>query len=311
MTHDSNYKQIFSHPEMIIDLLQGFVREEWTSQIDFSTLEKVNNSYVSEELLQREDDIIWRVKTEESWLYIYLLIEFQSTNDPWMALRIMVYTGLLYQDLIKSGAVSSKELLPPVFPIVLYNGSKRWTAAQEVSELIEPYSESLKVYRPSQRYFLLDEGRVNESELKQAEGTLSEIIRLETSPAPEDIRAIVKRLSERLSEPRYNSLRRSLVVWINRALLKRMNPKENIPEVTEIKELDSMLEERVDEWASNLKQKAMEQGESAILSRLIRKRFGKIPSKIEEKITNASEAQLERWADNIFDAKNIDEIFYN
>lgn len=111
MTHDSNYKQIFSHPEMIIDLLQGFVREEWTSQIDFSTLEKVNNSYVSEELLQREDDIIWRVKTEESWLYIYLLIEFQSTNDPWMALRIMVYTGLLYQDLIKSGAVSSKELL--------------------------------------------------------------------------------------------------------------------------------------------------------------------------------------------------------
>jgi hypothetical protein len=32
---------------------------------------------------------------------VYLLLEFQSTVDPFMAVRIMVYLGLLYQDLIK------------------------------------------------------------------------------------------------------------------------------------------------------------------------------------------------------------------
>ncbi len=61
----------------------------------------------------------------------YLLIEFQSSVDKYMALRMMVYQGLLYQDLIRQGAVLSEGRLPPVLPIVLYNGSQRWTAATE------------------------------------------------------------------------------------------------------------------------------------------------------------------------------------
>ena len=37
--------------------------------------------------------IIWRVRVAGEWLYVYLLIEFQSRIDPWMAVRVMVYTG--------------------------------------------------------------------------------------------------------------------------------------------------------------------------------------------------------------------------
>ncbi|UTY56702.1 hypothetical protein HPQ68_05595 [Massilia sp. erpn] len=29
------------------------------------------------------------------WLYLYILLEFQSTPDPWMALRMQVYIGLM------------------------------------------------------------------------------------------------------------------------------------------------------------------------------------------------------------------------
>ena len=39
----------------------------------------------------------------------YLLIEFQSTVDAWMAVRVMTYVGLLYQDLIRQ-----KQVLPKV-----------------------------------------------------------------------------------------------------------------------------------------------------------------------------------------------------
>lgn len=42
-----------------------------------------------------------------------------------MALRVMVYTGLLYQDLIRRGEVKTGDKLPPVFPLVLCNGRKR------------------------------------------------------------------------------------------------------------------------------------------------------------------------------------------
>ncbi|WP_462326137.1 Rpn family recombination-promoting nuclease/putative transposase [Desulfoplanes sp.] len=95
-------------------------------------------------------------------MYVYLLIEFQSTVDPWMAVRVMVYRGLLYQDLIKSKRVQRGENLPPVFPIVLYNGQNLWTAKQEIADLIAPMPPSLARYRPSHAYFLMDEGTVSQ-----------------------------------------------------------------------------------------------------------------------------------------------------
>ena len=49
MEHDHAYKLLFSHPQMVADLLRGFVREAWVQQLDFSTLEPVSGHYVSDD----------------------------------------------------------------------------------------------------------------------------------------------------------------------------------------------------------------------------------------------------------------------
>ena len=49
---------------------------------------------------------------------------FQDTLDHWMTLRTLSYTTLLLLDLVKTENVREKEGLPPVFPIVVYNGGK-------------------------------------------------------------------------------------------------------------------------------------------------------------------------------------------
>lgn len=46
---------------------------------------------------------------------------------------MLVYVGLLYQDLLRAGQVGAGERLPAVFPLVLDNGNGRWTAARELS----------------------------------------------------------------------------------------------------------------------------------------------------------------------------------
>ncbi len=53
---------------------------------------------------------------------LYLLLEFQSTVDRLMAVRLLTYVGLLYQDLAAAGEIPPGGPLPPVLPIVLYNG---------------------------------------------------------------------------------------------------------------------------------------------------------------------------------------------
>ena len=242
--HDTGYKLLFSHHRVVEDLLRGFVSEDWVAGLDYSTLEKVSGSYISDDLRDREDDVIWRLRHHTDWIYIYLLLEFQSTVDPWMALRIMVYTGLLYQDLIKSGEVKPGQKLPSVFPLVLYNGRQHWTAARDVSELIENPPGSLKRYHPTQRYFLIEEGTLEEAALADTDNTVTSIIRLETSALPEDVRRAVSSLQARLSQPEYASLRRAFVVWINRIVLRRLMPSQEIPEVNELQEIDTMLAER-------------------------------------------------------------------
>ena len=136
--HDNGYKRLFSHPEMVADLLRGFVREDWVRDLDFSTLERVSGGYVTPKLRSRESDVVWRVRWKGGdWLYVYLLMEFQSTVDPFMALRMMVYLGLLYQDLLQQRQLTRSGKLPPVLPLVLYNGPGPWGAVRELAELIE------------------------------------------------------------------------------------------------------------------------------------------------------------------------------
>lgn len=103
--HDTGYKFLFSTPELVRDLIIGFVPDEWLHSLDYSTLERVPGSYISEDFRYRADDVVWRVRVGGEWVYLYLLLEFQSSVDKYMALRMMVYVGLLYQDLVKRGEV--------------------------------------------------------------------------------------------------------------------------------------------------------------------------------------------------------------
>jgi hypothetical protein len=51
--HDHSYKQLFSHPQLVRDLLEGFVKEEWVGDLNTDTLERVNGSFVSDDLRER------------------------------------------------------------------------------------------------------------------------------------------------------------------------------------------------------------------------------------------------------------------
>ena len=143
--HDAAYKTLFSHPRVVRDLLRGFVPEPWTDALDLDSLEKLPAEFTSDDLRrQRRADAVWRIRFRGEWLYVLVLLEFQSTEDRYMALRILVYTGLLHQDLIRRGATGPHGVLPPVLPIVLYNGTPARKAEAEVSRLIAPVHEDVE-----------------------------------------------------------------------------------------------------------------------------------------------------------------------
>ena len=78
---DPAYKRLFSRPGMVRDLLEGFAARGWSGELDFATLTPLPADYVSEDLRRRHGDLVWKVRFRDRWLYLVLLLEFQTTVE--------------------------------------------------------------------------------------------------------------------------------------------------------------------------------------------------------------------------------------
>ena len=258
--HDEIYKKLFAFPRLVQDLLRGFVAGPWSKAIDLKTLEKLPAEYVSDDLSTRRGDTVWRVRLRgERWLYLLVLLEFQARDEPRMALRILTYTSLLYEELVRNGAVAAHEALPPVLPVVLYNGESAWRSAPEVSDLITPVGPSLAPYQPTQRYCVVDERHLREDDLPSG-NVMTAVVRLEQSRSPADLERVLEALASWLRGPDDNELRRAFVDWV-RLLAERLVPAGSaVPRVATLEELRMSLEERVAEWPKQWMREGMEKG---------------------------------------------------
>ncbi|XLZ68191.1 Rpn family recombination-promoting nuclease/putative transposase [Massilia sp. SR12] len=138
------------------ELLTTFFPADLAPQLDLVTLERVNGSYASDAGSQRHGDMVWRVQLAGRWLYLYVLMEFQSTPDPYMALRMRVYVGLLQQDLVKRHELPASGRLPPVLPLVMYSGLRPWRASRSMSGLVMAGLDGVAVASSQDEYLLLD-----------------------------------------------------------------------------------------------------------------------------------------------------------
>ena len=258
--HDAAYKDLFSRPRMVEDLLRGFAAREWSDALDLSTLEKLPAEYVSDDLRRRRGDAVWRVRfRDRKWLYLLVMLEFQSTTDRYMAVRILVYTALLYQDLIRRKALGDDGRLPPVLPVVLYNGRPRWSAPVEAGDLIAPVGEALAPFQPSQRYFLLDEGRWGEDDLPRR-NLVSALVGLENSGSAERLSELLAALSDWLRDPEDDELRRAFVEWVRQVVLPGRFPGAALPVGQGLEGGGAMLAESVKEWTEQWFREGREQG---------------------------------------------------
>ena len=83
-------------------MIETFVKEEWVKELDFDSCQTVDKSFVSDQYKKTESDIIYRLKIKDKEIYIFILIEFQSTVERFMVLRILNYITNFYMDYLQS-----------------------------------------------------------------------------------------------------------------------------------------------------------------------------------------------------------------
>ena len=316
--HDGSYRRLFSHARMVEDLLRRYVGQAWISRLDFSTLELVPAHYVSDELQQRESDVVWRLRYGPAgeWFYVYILIEFQSQVARFMAVRVLAYIMLLYQDLIQNKGLTRSRRLPPVVPIVLYNGLRPWTAPLQLEKLIEPILGE-ESFLPRFEYLVVDEGRLPREKLEPLDNPVAGVFQLEQSTGVEEIRRIIDTLIDVLDDPELRELRRDMATWIRRAVLPARLPGVEVPEIRDLQEAKIMLAERAATWPQQWMAEGYDsgrksgrlEGQRVALAALIEEKFGAPEPRFEKLIAEASEDQLLRWLKAIVKTTTLDEVF--
>ena len=168
--HDSGYKRLFKNKSIFRQLIETFVREDFIKDFDFDDCEIIDKSFVSAHYKATESDIIYKTKLKGKEAYIFVLIEFQSTVDNFMPLRILNYITNFYMDYVQSNKGIKK--LPALFPIMLYNGDAQWTAPVSILDLIEN-NEFLGRFAINFEYFKIAENEYSEEDLLKIKNIVS------------------------------------------------------------------------------------------------------------------------------------------
>ena len=255
--HDRGYKLLFSHPQMIEELLKSFVKEDFVKKIDYSALKPVKTAFVSSTFRGRENDVIWEINISGKKTYLYIFIDFQSTVDTFMSLRFLTYIGLFYEYLLKKEKKQKKiKKLPSVFPILLYNGKKKWTAPLNIVDLIDISLSSLRPYVPHFKYYKIAENEFSEESLKEINNLVSGLFLIEQGNIKEladIISDVVKILSKEVSE----ELKRDFGLWV-RASLKRKGIDVDLAKLNEL-EVKPMLSATLDKFEKDTYRKGREE----------------------------------------------------
>ncbi|MYM83255.1 transposase [Duganella sp. FT50W] len=338
---DILYKQLFAHPEIVRDLVAGFLAADWAPALPVRAFERVNASYASDQGRARHEDVVWRAHIGGDWVYVYILLEFQSRPDKWMALRMQVYVGLLYQDLVAQHKLSKHGKLPPVLPIVLYDGSRPWRAATRLAELMLPAPAGLEHFQASQQYLLIDRHHAG-----NRANIVSLLFRLLSAVTDAEMRGALDAVAERIRERDLDPARESLTRWIQitlqdavvatsmdleEAFTMKMRRKFTYDEMFDpgmferpiakaraqaiVEGLQQGREQGLEEGLEQGLEQGLEagrqQGERLALQRVLRRRLSQehMPTNVAVKIAAANPEQLTDWIEALFNGASPRQLF--
>jgi hypothetical protein len=276
----------------------------------------LNAKFHAETGERREGDMIWRIPRRGGGdTYLMLLLEFQSTPDRWMALRALVYVGLLWQHLVREKHLPPDGRLPPVMPVVIYNGDLRWAMPLALRELVGlPENTPLWRYQPDMRYHIVDEGAFSEDDLAARDTLAALLFRLEASPDPQRVVVLADAVLAWFGRhPGFEGLR-PLFAELLGGLMGPLAPGVRVPE--ELLEVRNMLATRAEDWKRQWLQEGraegltegLVKGEAALLLRLLERRFGALPAEVRDRVAGADAAALETWGLRVLDAGSLDDV---
>ncbi|MBL8843670.1 MAG: Rpn family recombination-promoting nuclease/putative transposase [Planctomycetes bacterium] len=320
--HDALFRGIFGQPEHAAAELACVLPPELLACIDCATLEPLPATFVDACLAERHADLLFEAKLRGGGSALLLvLVEHQSGNDPWMALRLLGYQLRIWEQWRRVHPEAKR--LPPIVPVVVHHGSGEWTAPRTFRELLEWGDEAQDARRALLRHHLdfelfVDDwsGHEPAALAARAMGAVARLamVALRSTRDDTEFERQLGLLARLWFEARCSETGRPSVELVLRYLFElRKRPElRELARRAEAQGVD-LMERKVVSWAEEARQEGAADGARAARRQIVRQlasqRFGALSQSDEATIDSADDAALERALQRLLSARSFAELF--
>jgi predicted transposase/invertase (TIGR01784 family) len=163
--HDLMVRAVLSDLADATSFLQRHLPPAVSRALNWATLTLLEGSFVDEDLRASEADFLYEIErlSGEDSVWIYVLLEHQSTPNRWMRFRLLKYCCRIW-DLSFREQPNQRELRA-IVPLVFYQGERRWSYSREFADL---FTESVREWPGVPRFSheLIDQSGLQPEEVQ-------------------------------------------------------------------------------------------------------------------------------------------------
>jgi len=316
--HEGLFLKVFKDKENTKHFLRQHLPQGVVDHADLDSLYLENVSYLDDNLRKHFSDLVFSVRIGEeefSAAKVYLLFEHKSSPEPLVGMQVLRYMALQWKEMYDQGQIVGGKL-PPIIPIVIYQGRGAWQARASFHDLVEMPSEAFKEFVPDFSFAFFNIGKVDEEKVQENIVLKFYVAIIKALDSPE-LRELLPQLTQGLYETLEQRTALEYIEIFFKYLTKATEAVDredyakalgNLPEGG-----DKIMTTLAEEW----KQEGREEGEQIgaiknsqeMLISAFHNRFGIVKPKLTEKIRKIqSKETLHSLFNQIFVVDNKDEF---
>ena len=219
--HDKTYRSILDSKKDAAYIINQVLNLE--EKIREEEIEKYNSSFVTNNLQNKEADIVYKMREKN----IFFLIEHQSKVDYSMPYRLEEYRVEIIKSAIYIEKIKNKGYeIPEVIPIVIYTGKGNWNAKLHLHSIQDKRFKNVNL----QKYNLIDINKYEEETLIKSRYLIDKIFLIEKAIGKEKLEQAIREAIETTKDEDKQKLIRliqtTLKVKLGKDKLKELTKSE-------------------------------------------------------------------------------------
>lgn len=167
--HEGLFLKVFRDKDNTKHFLKKHLSLDILKHIDLDTLYLENVSFLDDNLRKHFSDLVFSVmvgQDEYPKAKVYLLFEHKSSPESLVGMQVLRYMALQWKELYDQGHVRGGKL-PPIIPIVIYQGRGFWQARASFQDIVDIPSNAFKAVVPDFTFAFFNVRTVDEQKVQE------------------------------------------------------------------------------------------------------------------------------------------------